>query len=499
MKSRNAALVAALVATMTVVSPASPVAVAASGNLIVDGDGEAASCSDSGYDGMTIPGWTVTAGSPNVVCFTNRQGFPNASVSGARPGKGYFTGGPWGNSSMTQTVDAGSTMFNLSGWLGGWSSQNDRAGMTATFLSATGASLGTSTVGPVTATDRLSGTKFLQRSSTGSVPSGTRSIKVVVDFTNTAGQTTDGYADDLSLTLSANVTPKALIPPASTVPGFDHVFFMMFENRDPSEIIGSNNAPYLNGLRSQGALLNNYYALTHVSDPNYIAVWGGSVFGRRTNPYEVDGIAGIDAPHLGTRADSAGKTWKNYALGANGNCDLVDHNPYYWNDVPAPYFLDVQPTWQQQTQRCKDHMQPLSRMETDLQSAATTPNLVWFAPDICSMMHDCAVRSGDDWAKAFFPKIFTSPAWTQQRSLLIVTFDEDGNGKGMPGGFGSGDNNKNKVTTLVLGSPGTVKAGFTSNTRYTHYSSTRTMEQALGLGTLTGNDKYADTFNDIFP
>ena len=43
----------------------------------------------------------------------------------------------------------------------------------------------------------------------------------------------DGYADDLSLTLSTPVTPPAQpTPPASTVPGFDHVFVVMMENKD---------------------------------------------------------------------------------------------------------------------------------------------------------------------------------------------------------------------------------------------------------------------------
>lgn len=51
-------------------------------------------------------------------------------------------------------ADAGGFPFVLSGWFGGYASQNDNAQLTATFRSAGGAALGTSAVGPVLAADR---------------------------------------------------------------------------------------------------------------------------------------------------------------------------------------------------------------------------------------------------------------------------------------------------------------------------------------------------------
>jgi hypothetical protein len=175
-----------------------------SGNLIVDGDAEAATCSLSGYEETTVPGWTITSGGPNAVCF-NTGGFPSASAPGAQPGNAYFTGGTRGNSSLSQTVDVsadgsaidgGTASYDLSGWLGGYGSQNDRAALVATFLNSSGASLGTTQIGPVTNTDRGNVTEFLQRVATGSIPVGTRQIKLDLDFTWTAAQTTDGYADN---------------------------------------------------------------------------------------------------------------------------------------------------------------------------------------------------------------------------------------------------------------------------------------------------------------
>ena len=54
------------------------------------------------------------------------------------------------------------------------------------------------------------------------------------------------------------------------------------------------------------------------------------------------------------------------------------------------------------------------------------------------------------------------------------------------------------MATFVAGSGVFVRQGYVSSTRYTHYSLLRTVEAALGLGTLTDNDRYADAFDDVF-
>lgn len=79
-----------------------------------------------------------------------------------------------------------------------------------------------------------------------------------------------------------------------------------------------------------------------------------------------------------------------------------------------------------------------------------------------------------------------SPAWTTQKSLLILTWDEDTS------------NADNQVAAVVDGSQGTVPAGTTSASRYDHYSTARTIEAALGLPGITANDTYATPLNDAF-
>jgi YVTN family beta-propeller protein len=84
--------------------------------------------------------------------------------------------------------------------------------------------------------------------------------------------------------------------------------------------------------------------------------------------------------------------------------------------------------------------------------------------------------------------IMNSPAWTTQRSLAIITVDED---------VQDGQHPAQRTPTIVLGSA-SVRQGYVSPVRYTHYSLLHTIEAALGLGTLTANDQYAQPVNDVF-
>lgn len=495
----SAALIAALAGAASVTAALPARAATTSANLLVDAGAESvAQCSSDGLDGMTVPGWTITSGEPNAVCYGAAGGYPTSSTPGSPTrGKQFFDGGATGNSGLSQTIDvssaassidAGGVPFTLGGWLGGYAGQNDRVGLTATFLGASGSSLGTSAIAPVTNTDRKNTTEFLQRSATGTLPSGTRSIRVDVAFTWTAGNTTDGYADDLSLTIGANVPAPALTAPASSVPSFDHVFLVYMENQDFGGIVGNTSgAPYINSLIPSATVLSQSYATTHPSDPNYVALAGGGLYGLHDNSVST---TTINAPHLGNSVENAGKTWKAYVENANGNCDYTSHGYYAPDDVPFTYFQNFKSD-ESSTGYCAHHDQPLTQMTTDLASASTTPDFVWFEPDDCDDMESCGVTAGDTWLSHTLPTIFNSPAWTQQKSLLILTFDE-----GATKSYGP--SYPNRVPTLLLGSQNTVKAGYTSSQRTDQYGLLRTVDNALGLSPLTNNDAYAATVNDAW-
>jgi hypothetical protein len=62
-------------------------------------------------------------------------------------------------------------------------------------------------------------------------------------------------------------------------PSYDHIVVVVEENHSLSGIIGNPQAPYIDSLADGGALLTNYHAVTHPSQPNYFALYAGSTFG----------------------------------------------------------------------------------------------------------------------------------------------------------------------------------------------------------------------------
>jgi hypothetical protein len=84
------------------------------------------------------------------------------------------------------------------------------------------------------------------------------------------------------------------------------------------------------------------------------------------------------------------------------------------------------------------------------------------------------------------------------RSAIFVTFDEDYNNISL--GVG---NQGNHIVMVVIPSPGAVNAGmrsghFIADDYGNHYSLLRTIEEALGLPSLTNNDRFAFPMNEYW-
>ena len=189
-------------------------------NLIVNGDAEA-QVGAAGNDIVAPAGWTTTGNLSAVSYAEDTGGGPLPNTPGpTERGANFFAGGPdTALSTATQTVDvsssaalidAGTMTYNLAGWLGGYSSQDDNATLQATFEGASGNALGTATIGPVLAADRDDITELLYRMATGLLPVGTRQVVLLLTMTRDSGAYDDGYADDLSFTLSPGVPSGTL-------------------------------------------------------------------------------------------------------------------------------------------------------------------------------------------------------------------------------------------------------------------------------------------------
>ncbi len=185
-------------------------------NMIFNGGAESGAV-DPGQRGYQIvrpiPEWSPVGN------FTKVQYGPESSSAGFpwirdRPfGGAFFTGGPNNAKSSAQQIEVlslydlsiinrGGVEYKLSGWLGGYASQNDSATLTVRFQTGAGATLATATIGPVTAAMRANKTDFLYRESIGMVPLGTRRLHTILSMNRGSGSYNDGYADNLSLILT---------------------------------------------------------------------------------------------------------------------------------------------------------------------------------------------------------------------------------------------------------------------------------------------------------
>lgn len=243
--------------------------------------------------------------------------------------------------------------------------------------------------------------------------------------------------------------PAAVRPTAAAVPAFDHIVLVMFENKKYSSINGSSSAPYFNALASQSAKFTNSFAITHPSQPNYVALFSGATQGVTDDSCPAN--LGAKA-NLGRQLIDAGKTFKGYSeampsdgyTGCSSSTYRRKHNSWVdFSNVPAASNLRF------------------SGFPSDF---TQLPTVAFVTPDMCNDMHDCSIGTGDTWLKK---NLDAYAQWAKtHNSLLITTFDEDSN------------TSVNQIFTTFTGA--NVKVGSYSET-INHYTVLRTIEAAYGL------------------
>lgn len=259
--------------------------------------------------------------------------------------------------------------------------------------------------------------------------------------------------------------PAASTAPVATVPQPAHVVVVVLENHAYQQVIGSPDAPFLNGLARRGALFTRSYAITHPSEPNYLALFSGSTQGVTSDACPVT----FSAPNLASGLLAAGKTFAGYAEGlpATGS-PVCSTGNYARKHVPWADFRNIPAS--------------LNRPFASFPAAdlSRLPTVSFVIPDLCNDMHDCSVATGDSWLRAHLGG-YVSWAMTHN-SLLIVTWDEDDGTAA------------NQIPTIFVGQQ--VRPGSYSQ-RITHYSVLATIEAAYGL-TRDGSAGRAAPINYIW-
>jgi phosphatidylinositol-3-phosphatase len=234
------------------------------------------------------------------------------------------------------------------------------------------------------------------------------------------------------------------------------VQLVIFENESYDDIIGNPQAPYITKLAETWANMTDSHAITHPSEPNYLALFSGSTHGVTSDNCPVN----FNSASLGSELLDAGLSFTGFAetMPHNGfeGCQAhPDKLPSGWlymrKHVPWPDFKKV-PRANSIVYRA-----PLSQPPS---------RFVWITPNMCNDMHDCSVATGDKWASKNLPKLIKWDA--ANGGVLILTFDEN---DGSPG---------NQIPTILAGNVNPGQYGQDID----HYNVLRTIEDVFGVKAL---------------
>ena len=266
-------------------------------------------------------------------------------------------------------------------------------------------------------------------------------------------------ADTPSATATAH-TSTATAP----LPKPDHVVVVVMENHSYADIISSADAPYINALAAQGASFSRSYAVTHPSEPNYLALFSGSTTGLDDDscPHTYTG------PNLASELIAAGHSFTGYSesmpqdgyTGCTAGEYARKHNPWVnFTNVPST------------------DNRTFAAFPSDYTKLPTVSIVV---PNLINDMHDGTVAQGDTWLHTH---IDGYAQWAKtHNSELVITWDEDDN---------SADN---QIPTLIVGAH--VHTG-TYAEQISHYTVLRTIEGLYRLPN-AAQSAAATPISDIF-
>src|SRR6266581_4173170 len=280
----------------------------------------------------------------------------------------------------------------------------------------------------------------------------------------------------------------------SSITPFQYIVTILMENNGlcdvtPSLAAGcgssSIQAPYLTTLAQTYGFNTHYTGIGHPSQPNYVALFGGSTLGISS-----DGNCcfQLNAPNLVDRLEVAGLTWKAFAEDASGSGTCSFMPPREGDHYPFIDFSDIKTS-----ARCANMLTTTSPLDPEFVGAlngATLPNYVWLTPNDTDNMHSSSVAVGDAYLATLVPLILSSRMFTTQKAALFIVFDE-GNDFCPTG-------NSNSDCVVAEWSGSAVKKAYSSSTSYNHYSYLSTIEANWNLPSLTSNDASATPMTEFF-
>lgn len=261
---------------------------------------------------------------------------------------------------------------------------------------------------------------------------------------------------------------------------FDRFIQIWIENTD---FESANSTAAFSDLASQGVLLDQYYALTHPSEPNYMAAAGGDFWGCADDalyhiPSNISTIVDL--------LEAKNVSWASYQenLPTDGfegfNFSSVNYlntsapaYTYYVRKHDPTIFYDSVTSVPSRLARHRN----FNDFAADV-NASALPQWMFVTPNMVNDGHDTTIDFAGQWIDYWLVPLLNDTNFNDNRTLILLTFDESETYTA-----------NNRIFTLLLGGAVPESArGTVDSTYYTHYSSLSTVEANWGLGSLGRGD-----------
>jgi acid phosphatase len=253
---------------------------------------------------------------------------------------------------------------------------------------------------------------------------------------------------------------------ARRAPKLGRVAVMVLENRSYEQVIGNPSAPYINSLARTGALATRYYAITHPSLPNYIALTTGGHAGVNTNcaTCQTEGrslVNQLDGAHVPWRAYFESIPSRLSAPYVKGQAYNRHYNPFVYTETLTSTDL-------------KSDTRDFATLSRDL-ATNSLHRFSWIAPNVWHDGHNGKLAAVDSFAARLVPRIVKALG---PHGVLFILWDE-GQKTDLRGAHGQGGG---RVPLIAVG-PGATP-GARVRVKANHYALLKTIEASMRLSQL---------------
>ncbi|KAF3927403.1 hypothetical protein ABW21_db0205767 [Orbilia brochopaga] len=290
------------------------------------------------------------------------------------------------------------------------------------------------------------------------------------------------------LLLSSLLVPLALADytdsPVSYVKGkaFNRFVTIWLENTDFKK---AEKDPNIDFFAQKGITLTNYFALTHPSEPNYVAAVSGDYYGINNDD---DNILPANVSTVADLLDEKNISWGEYM-------EFLPHTGWTGTQFKEPkshrdgYVKKHNPLIMHSS--IANHPDRRARVKNftifdDDLAKNTLPQWMFITPDQQNNGHDTSVTYAGKWLRDWLEPLLDDPHFINN-TLVLITFDENDTYA-----------KQNRVFSILLGDviPKDL-IGTEDDAYYNHYSEIATVEANWKLSTLGRYDVGANVFSIV--